>query len=304
MHDAGKFWPASLCNLDQLHPAGALVITEDISNFEATSRGTGSAARSSYRQAHGVFVGVDEVWLPLSRENGGVGGDPRPAKGTPIGAIQDVESLSGALAPILSTKRELMGEAATRTEILKQLENAVQEARYGDLVIAYFRGYAERKYDDLYLIPHDFKPGSFLSTAVSFRLVSAVLSSAPDVRGLIILDAGHAAAVGFDMSTYRVGSELGLMVSSGPQERAYASVQEDEKLHGDFTWDLVTVLNEKNPSENKDPWSFLLIDWFDEAYGLTDKRDRQHPVMLGTMSPNLELRSRRRDDEGPEDRTS
>ena len=275
-----------------------------LSDFEAAPRGAGSAAGRSYRQAHGVFVGVDEVWLPLSPENGGVGGDPRPGQGAPIGAIQDVESLSGALAPILSTKRELTGEAATRTEILKQLENAVQEARYGDLVIAYFRGYADRKYDDLYLIPHDFKPGSFLSTAVSFRLVSAVLSSTPDVRGLIILDAGHAAAVGFDMSTYRVGSELGLMVSSGPQELSFSSVQEDEKLHGDFTWDLAKVLNEKQSGAKNDPWNVLLIDWFDEAYGLTVKRDRQHPVMLGTMSPNLELRSRRRDDEDPEDRTS
>lgn len=304
MHDAGKFGLASLCILDLLPPTGMVVITEGISDFEVTARGAGSAAGRSYRQAHGVFVGVDEVWLPLSPENGGVGGDRRPVQGTPIGAIQDVESLSAALAPILSTKRELMGEAATRTEILKQLENAVQEARHGDLVIAYFRGYAERKYDDLYLIPHDFKPGSFLSTAVSFRLVSAVLSSAPDVRSLIILDAGHAAAVGFDMSTYRVGSELGLMVSSGPQELSFSSVQEDEKLHGDFTWDLVKVLNEKQSGANNDPWNVLLIDWFDEAYGLTVKRDRQHPVMLGTMSPNLELRSRRRDDENPEDRTS
>lgn len=303
MHDVRKLGPVSLCNLDLLPPAGTAVTAEGISEFEVTARGTGSAT-SSYRLAHGVFVGVDEVWLPLSTENGGVRDDPRPVQATPIGATQDVESLSAALAPVLSTKRELVGESATRTEILKQLENAVQEAQYGDLIIAYFRGYAERRYDDLYLIPHDFDPGSFLCTAVSFRLVSAVLSSAPDVRSLIILDAGHAAAVGFDMSTYRVGSELGLMVSSGPEELSYSSVQEDEKRHGDFTWDLVQVLNERQSMANNEPWSVLLIDWFDDAYNLTLRRDRQHPVMLGTMSPNLELRSRRRDDEGPEDRTS
>ncbi len=255
-----------------------------------TARGSGSQAGRRYRQAHGVFIGVDDVALPPAY--GALGGDPsvRGTFGT-IGAVNDAEAMAMAMGPLLTTNVRLTGDKATRTRVLSQLEDAVQEAVPGDLIIAYVSAYATTEYDDLYLIPHDFKPGSFLSTAVSFRLAAAVLGSVPGVQSLIILDACHAAAVGFDMSRYQAGSESGLMVSSGPSELSFSSVMDDGLEHGHFTWGLIETLRARTAEAG---WKLPIIDWFDDSYDRTIKRDeRQHPVFLGTLSPNLELRPRR-----------
>jgi len=254
------------------------------------ARGARSEHYSEYRAAHGVFVGVDDVWLP--RLNPAPDGSTGIAAAA-IGAINDVQALSQALAPALSTSAELVGDDATRANILSRLEDAVQNASPGDLVIAYFSGYTITRYNELFLIPADFKPDSHLATAVSFNLVSAVLQSKNGVRSLLILDACHAAEVGFDISNYHAGSEMGLMVSCGPEELSCSSVDDDDTLHGDFTSDLVGVLEDRQ-SEADGSWTIWLIDWFDMAYKRTVNRGNgQHPVMLGTLNPNLELRSRR-----------
>jgi hypothetical protein len=228
-------------------------------------------AGGTYRRAHGVFVGVD---VPCH--------------------VNNVELISDALEPALETSTVIRGEDAVRSNILAQLENVVQAARREDLIIAYFSAHTHKAYGDLYLLPSDFDPEAPLATAVSFRLISAVLASKPDVRGLIILDAGNAAAVGFDMSGYQVGSELGLMVSCGPNEQSYATERGGGNV-GDFTWHLVKVLNGTISKAAPGPWRLPLIDWFDKAAGRTEKSAgrRQHPVILGTLSASLELRSRR-----------
>ncbi len=261
---------------------------------EATPRGAGARGGRAYRQARGVFVGVDDVALPPHYTASPEDRATRGWLGT-IGAVHDVEALSAAMAPVLASPPIcLTGARATRARVLAQLEDAVQEAVPGDLVIAYFAAYALTEYDDLYLLPHDFEPGSVLATAVSFRLASAVLGSTPGVQSLIIVDACHAAAVGFDMSRYQVGAESGLMVSSGPSELSFSSVMDDGHEHGHFTWGLIKTLEKRLTGES---WSLPVIDWFDSAYLLTVQRDpAQHPVFLGTLSPNLELRPRRRDD--------
>lgn len=241
----------------------------------STGRGQAASAGLDHRQAHGLFVGVESVEsIDWARKE--------------VGAASDVRELSAALDPALSTNVRLVNADATREQILAGTEDIVQDAGYGDLVIAYFGGYSQLRYDDVYFMPSDHEPGSFLATSVSFRLLAAVLSSVPGVKTLMILDVCGAGAVGFDMSSYHVGSESGLMVSCGPGELAY-SEQRDGVTHGLFTLALVDVLR---GAQNGDPeWRITLIDWFDDAYGATKQRYPQHPVFLGTLSPNLELRN-------------
>ncbi len=198
---------------------------------------------TTYRQAHGLFVGVD---YELAAE---YVGDPHPAEAFgEIGARNDVEALSAALAPALYRSAKLTGGAATRDGILATLEDTVQEARSRDLVIAYFSVYAvpDHPYEDLYLVPHGFEPKAILETAVPFRLITAVLGYR---KSLLILDVCGAARVGFDMSRYRVGPGLSLMVSCGPNETS-ESREFDGVLHGAFTWALVRGLNERRAKAN------------------------------------------------------
>lgn len=232
----------------------------------------------SYRHALGIFVGVDGI-----------------PNGLPdVGATNDANYLGAALSPALFRTVRVTGTEATRETILAQLENTVQESGRGDFVIAYFGGHANAMYDDVYLLPADHDRESFLATSVSLRLVSSVLGSAPDVKSLIILDLCYAGTVGFDISSYRVGSESGLMVSSGPREMALTTTGSDGRLHGTFTSALADALRSFHGSPS-DPWTVALIDWFDRAYGDTvrESAGKQHPVLLGTLSPNLEIRSRR-----------
>lgn len=247
--------------------------------------------QTSYRQAHGIFVGVDYE-LPAEHA-----GDPYPADAFgEIGARNDVEALSAALAPALYRSTSLTNEGATRDTILARLEDTVQEARSSDLVIAYFSIYTvpEHPYEDLYLVPHGFAPNAILETAVPFRLITAVLGYR---KSLLILDVCGAARVGFDMSRYRVGPGLSLMVSCGPNEVS-SSQRFDGTLHGTFTWGLVKALNDRR-AKAKGAWRVSLIDWFDEAYeSVVSTVPSQHPLFLGTLSPNLELRSRRATDAG------
>jgi hypothetical protein len=250
-------------------------------------RGSGSSADVSYWQAHGLFVGVEDV------EN-------------PIGAAANAAYLSDALAPILSTSTTLTGPVATRKTILGQLENTIQEAHPRDLVIIYFSGRSERKYGSLSLHPSDFDATAYLATAVSSSLVSAVLGSRWDLKTLVILDTSGAAGVGFDMSRIRIGSEVGLMASCGANEESFSGTQDGKggERYGNFTWELGEELSrwarkveeEDSSAEN----ALFLCDWFDGACARTVERDdRQHPVLLGVLSPNVTLRLKRKDDGQP-----
>ncbi len=246
---------------------------------------------TSYRQAHGFFVGVDYE-LPAEHV-----GDPYPADAFGnIGAANDVASLSEALAPTLYRSQELANEAATRDALLAGLEDTVQAARSRDLVIAYFSVYTvpEHPYEDLYLVPHGFEPNAVLETAVPFRLITAVLAYR---KSLLILDVCGPATVGFDMSRYRVGAGSSVMISCGPDEVS-TSREFDGVLHGTFTWGLVKSLNRRR-AKAKRGWRVSLIDWFDDAYNEVGAAcPTQHPLFIGTLSPNLELRSRRATDAG------
>lgn len=251
--------------------------------LEVTDRGSGSSAGTTYREAHGVFVGAGDVegLCPLA------------------GPANDVDALTDALSPSLGTMSTLVGEAATRENILESLEDTVHRARSGDLVIAYFGGRGAVAHRDLYLLPADGGRAGLLETGVSLTLASAVLSSGPGVMSLIILDVSNAAAVGFDMSRYRPGSESGLMLATASNQLAQEVPMEDGKDHGLFSWSLVQALRAHQTSD--DGWKLSLIDWFDDAYERLVQRSVTHgvpqvPLFLGTLSPNLELRARRRTD--------
>ncbi len=255
------------------------------------ARGAGFAGGRSYHHAHGVFVGVDQV-----------SGATEP-RASDIGAENDVRLLAEALSTALHTSTSLVGKQATRRTVLARLEDVMQAAAPGDLVIAYFAAETMQRQYELYLLPNDYEPHAFYATTVSFRLVSSVLGSVPGVKSLLILDACHAGGVGFDMSRYRAGSESCLMVSSGPDEYAAVAIMEAQGRHGLFTWALVQAAREWQDREGAG-WTMALIDWFDRAYTLTleysdDRRSaRQHPVLLGTLSPNLVIRARRATDLG------
>ena len=253
-------------------------------------RGSGSSStKQGYRMAHGLFVGVDDI----------DGGDPQVAGD--VGAANDVNGLSAALAPVLATNTRLLGAEGTRRNLLTHVEDLMDRASSGDLVIAYFGGYGETRYDDVYILPADFRSESFLATALSLRLVAAVLSSKAGVRSLIILDMCGAAAVGFDMSRYRIGAESGIMVSCGPGELSWTwrGPGDDGAMHGAFTHGLIASLRARQKKEGE-PWHLFISDWFDEGYEATianvGSAGQQHPIMLGTLDPNLKLRTRRRSD--------
>ena len=250
---------------------------------------------SSPTHVHGLFIGINHY--PAMK-------DRRTNKRDLKGCANDAKYLAKAAAPILSTSHVLTNEAATRSAILDRIEQMIRDAEDGDLFLMFCACHGGLRYGELFLEPSDFDQREFLGTGLLFQDVANAVGSRDGVRSLVILDACHSGAIGFDPASHNRGSESSIMVAAGPleasQETRFDEAGEKHPLggdtgraHGVFGFSLMRQLDRFFGPDG--PGKASIGDIFRGAYGATTKyvNHKHHPIMVGTLEASTTLERRK-----------
>ena len=231
----------------------------------------------SYKNLYALFVGIEKF------------------QDTNIGALYGSADDAAGLATVFRENADLHAsgshhiclltdQEAKRAIILEKLTEYIHTAQAGDLLLCYISTHGLIDYGDYYFFPNDCSLRNILGTGISATTMTNALSAASTAgtKVLMIIDACHSGAIGFDLSKYK--GEFCCMLSSSPVEYSYETFDRERSV---FTYPLTQGLLGKA----RDGGAPTLIELFDYVYKEVQKQTRknQNPLLMGTMQYNTVL---------------
>lgn len=187
----------------------------------------------------------------------------------------------------------LTNENASREKILNEFNRIIVQSKKNDFVIISLSSHGIISYNDFFFLPSDADGDNLFSTCIPASMILNALSTKAKegVNFLFIIDACHAASMGFDISKYfNENGEGGLtfLFSASPMEFAF----ENTNLgHGMFTNYLLEGLIENSPADSNKNNRVSLRELFDYAYKNVKEKSNnmQNPIMIGTLDNDFTI---------------
>lgn len=304
---------ATFVSADESEPIGGAVVSKPIANPSrpAANKPKETTKQKPTKKANLRYDEVPKIWAVIvgvaNYENNG---------------IQDLTYTindADALAKFLSSPaggglpREqitfLAGPQATRSNIIKHVNQVFGQAFETDLILFYFSGHGapDASGKEVYFLPYDTDPSNIESSAVSQLDIQKVIGKSRAEKKIVIVDACHSGGLGTDLGKKDALGDAALINRLLQQvaysdkstaiftaSRASEKSEETKELgigHGVFTYYLIEGLKGKansNPNEN----NFVTIS---ELYEYTYRKvaaftkGRQHPELKGNFDNNLPL---------------
>ncbi len=231
------------------------------------------------RNAHGLFVGIDEY--------------PVAPRINLDGCSNDAFHLSKAASPALSTNVVLTNEQATRRAILDAVEAIMARCGAHDLFVFFCACHGAAKYGEFFLLPSDHDPRAFVGTALLFQDIANTMGSDPEVNTLTVIDACQSGAIGFDPARHNRGQRSSIAAAAAPLEISREQeFDEVGRKHGVFAYALIQQMNRL--FDKGGPGSGTITAAFDGAYTFTKNvtKNQQHPLLVGTLPADLTIHAR------------